>query len=94
MPKPAEASLRETLDSDTNRLISTAEGDNSAQAIKAARTRWENSHKAYWREVRKAWRDVQQGKKGSAQEIADRYGVELSDIAEIAGTEDPDVPTE
>lgn len=85
MPK-----LRDTLDADTNRLVSTIEGDNSAQAIKAARTRWENSHKEYWREVRKAWRDIQQGKKGSPSSIAASYGVELSDIAEIAGTPDPE----
>ena len=85
MPK-----LRDTLDSDTNRLVNTMEGDNSWQAIKAARTRWENSHKAYWREVRKAAKDIQQGKKGSPSEIAESYGVTLSDIAEIAGTPDPE----
>lgn len=85
MPK-----LRDTLDSDTNRLVSTMEGDNTPQAIKAARTRWENSHKAYWRECRKAWKDIQQGKKGSPSEIAESYGVTVADIAEIAGTPDPE----
>lgn len=85
MPK-----LRDTLDSDTNRLVTTIEGDNSPQAIKAARTRWLNAHKAYWREVRAAWRDIQQGKKGSPAEIAEAHGVTLTDIAEIAGTPDPE----
>lgn len=89
MPK-----LRDALDADTSRLESTMEGDNSPQAIKAARTRWENSHKTYWREVRKAWREIQQGKKGDPSSIAESHGVTLTDIAEIAGTPDPEGDTD
>lgn len=87
MPK-----LRDALDADTNRLVTTVGNDNSVSAIKAARTRWENSHRAYWRACRDAWRDYQKGKKGSIEALAESYGVTVSDIAEIAGTPDPEEP--
>jgi hypothetical protein len=74
--------LKEKLTKESQRVEATASRPNSATALKAARTRFENAHRDYWEAVHKAWADVVGGI--DAQEAAEKHGVDPLDIAEIA----------
>lgn len=78
------ARLREKWDAENLRLEATLTGGKAGPAaIKAARTRQRNAHFAYWEAARAAWADVEAGI--PMQKAADKHGVLVTDIAEIAG---------
>lgn len=82
MPAPK----RERWDQETHRLNETVANNRSHQAIKAARTRFENAHRAYWESCREALADFRQGM--SLEDAANKHEVEARDVAELVGTEE------
>lgn len=66
------------------RLEKTMKGKALAPAVKAARTRYQNALAAYWDEVRAAWAAFQKNPSQDLLKVADKYGVDVQDIAEVA----------
>jgi hypothetical protein len=78
------AKLKDALTAESVRFENTAKNpDNTAQTLKAARTRFENSHRDYWRKVHEAWQAVKDGK-SIGKACADAGGVDPDDVKEIA----------
>lgn len=78
------AAKRERWDKETHRLNATVANNRSHQAIKAARTRWENAHRDYWAACREALADFRSGM--SLEDAAAKHEVEARDVAELVGT--------
>lgn len=79
------ADLRDKWDKEAQRLKHTVEGGAAGStAMKAARTRFENAHRAYWTAVERAWGEIRLNPDTPPAEIAEQFGVELRDIAEVA----------
>lgn len=74
---------RERWDREAVRLKNTIESGNPS-TIKGARTRLENAHRDYWTAVHKAWDESRENPGSDLAAIAQRHGVLVSDIAEIA----------
>lgn len=53
--------LKDELTAESVRLEKTIKNGNDLTAIKAARTRWENKHRAYWERVKQARKQMAEG---------------------------------
>lgn len=74
--------LKHELTAESVRLDNTIRNGNDITAIKAARTRWENKHRAYWREVHRA-REVMDKERLTSEEVAAKFGIDPLDLGEV-----------
>lgn len=75
--------LKNELTAEAVRLQNTIDNDNDLTAIKAARTRWENKHRAYWAEVLEAREELEADPKKRIHAICGRRGVDPKDVMEV-----------
>lgn len=79
--------LKEELTHEALRLEATIANNNDLSAIKAARTRWENKHRAYWRAVRDAQKELQKDKRKRPDSVAKDAGIDPLDLMEMTVNE-------
>lgn len=75
--------LKDELTAESVRLESTIANDNDHTAIKAARTRWENKHRAYWKKVYEAREELAVDPKKRSRVVCALHGIDPLDLMEV-----------
>lgn len=75
--------LKNELTAESVRLDSTIRNNNDIMVIKAARTRWENKHRAYWDAVRAAKKELENDKRKRPDSVSEAYGIDPLDLMEV-----------
>lgn len=75
--------LKDELTTESVRLQTTIANNNDLTVIKAARTRWENKHRAYWEAVHAAKRELEGDARKRPQSVSEAHGIDPLDLMEI-----------
>lgn len=75
--------LKVELTTESVRLQTTIANNNDLSVIKAARTRWEKKHRAYWEAVHAAKKELEGDARKRPQSVAEVRGIDPLDLMEI-----------